>query len=139
MTLTVLSNYFLFEGGGGVLYVIFKYVVLMKIIGCKPHNLLPLQRYVSYELICVTTTLVSDVFSRILETYFSEILSMSDRIDVDKPLWDQSTFLGRFKHFAWMTNPLSSLSSTTQLSNAKTLVDQYRVGTEPPGTSKEQV
>jgi len=64
---------------------------------------------------------------------------MSDRIDVDKPLWDQSTFLGRFKHFAWMTNPLSSLSSTTQLSNAKTLVDQYRVGTEPPGTSKEQV
>eukprot|EP00092_Neocalanus_flemingeri_P012917 GFUD01013916.1.p1 GENE.GFUD01013916.1~~GFUD01013916.1.p1 ORF type:complete len:347 (+),score=57.65 GFUD01013916.1:69-1043(+) len=64
---------------------------------------------------------------------------MGERLDVDKPLWDQSTFIGRFKHFAWMTNPLSSLSSTSQLTEAKTLVQEYRVGAEPPGTSTEQV
>eukprot|EP00090_Calanus_glacialis_P027751 TRINITY_DN4401_c0_g1_i2.p1 TRINITY_DN4401_c0_g1~~TRINITY_DN4401_c0_g1_i2.p1 ORF type:complete len:325 (-),score=104.29 TRINITY_DN4401_c0_g1_i2:129-1103(-) len=64
---------------------------------------------------------------------------MTERLDVDKPLWDQSTFTGRFKHFAWMTNPLSSLSSTSQLNDAKTLVQEYRVGSEPPGTTNEQV
>jgi len=64
---------------------------------------------------------------------------MEDRVNVDKPLWEQSTFIGRFKHFAWMTNPLSSLSSTSKLNDAKTLVQEYRVGAEPPGTSEEQV
>jgi len=62
-----------------------------------------------------------------------------DRIDVDSPLWDQRTFVGRFKHFAWMTDPRSVLTSTTALENAKTLVVQYRLGQEPPGTQKEQV
>jgi len=38
-----------------------------------------------------------------------------------------------------MTNPLSSLSSTSKLNDAKTLVQEYRVGAEPPGTSEEQV
>ena len=68
-----------------------------------------------------------------------EVSNMAERLDVDKPLWDQSTFTGRFKHFAWMTNPLSSLSSTSQLNDAKTLVQEYRVGSEPPGTTNEQV
>jgi len=64
---------------------------------------------------------------------------MAERIDVDSPLWDQSTFVGRFKHFAWMTNPLLGLSSTKQLTEAKELVQQYRLGNEPPGTSNEQI
>jgi len=64
---------------------------------------------------------------------------MAERIDVDSPLWDQSTFVGRFKHFAWMTNPILGLSSTKQLTEAKELVQQYRLGKEPPGTSNEQV
>jgi len=64
---------------------------------------------------------------------------MSERINVDKPLWDQATFIGRFKHFAWMTSPLTCINSTSQLEEAKNLVQQYRVGTEPPGTSAEKV
>ena len=60
------------------------------------------------------------------------------RIDVDSPLWDQTTFIGlpsksaendlrrknsgRFRHFAWMSNPLSGLNSTATLMEAKKLV-----------------
>lgn len=61
------------------------------------------------------------------------------RLEVDLPLWDQSTFTGRFQHFAWMTTPLNALVSTSKLENAKVLVNQFKVGSEPPGTSEEQV
>jgi hypothetical protein len=75
--------------------------------------------------------------------HFSEeekgMFNMAVRLDVDRPLWDQSTFTGRFKHFVWMTNPLSILSSTSQLNDVKTLVQEYSVGSEPPGTTNEQV
>ena len=68
------------------------------------------------------------------------IAEMGDhaRIDVDSPLWDQTTFIGlpsksaendlrrknsgRFRHFAWMSNPLSGLNSTATLMEAKKLV-----------------
>lgn len=64
---------------------------------------------------------------------------MSARINVEDPLWDQKTFAGRFQHFAWMSNPLNGFASTAQLESAKTLVQQYKLGTEPPGTSDQQV
>ena len=80
---------------------------------------------------------------------------MTTRIDVDKPLWDQDTFvgilyilffiillyihIGRFKHFAWMSNPLNGLVPSSQLMEAKQLVQEYRVGREPPGTTEKQV
>ncbi len=62
-----------------------------------------------------------------------------ERINVDAPLWDQSNFHGRFRHFFWMTNPLNCLHSTSELKNAKTLLEQYKLGQEPPGTTQEQV
>lgn len=62
-----------------------------------------------------------------------------ERIDVDSPLWDQKTFYGRFRHFAWMSNPLSGLNSSDTLTQAKTLVDQYRDGREPAGTTRDEV
>jgi len=65
--------------------------------------------------------------------------TMTTRIDVDKPLWDQDTFVGRFKHFAWMSNPLNGLVPSSQLMEAKQLVQEYRVGREPPGTTEKQV
>jgi len=61
------------------------------------------------------------------------------RIDVEAPQWDQSTFTGRFRHFAWMTNPLNGLVSTLKLEEAKVLVNEYKVGSEPPGTTQQQV
>ncbi|XP_055689152.1 sideroflexin-2 [Lutzomyia longipalpis] len=62
-----------------------------------------------------------------------------NRVDLDKPLWDQSTFLGRFKHFAWITDSRTCLTSTTELNKAKALIEAYRSGNEPKGTTREEV
>lgn len=67
---------------------------------------------------------------------------MSDsvgRIAIDKPLWDLSTFTGRFKHFAWMTDPRTVFTSQKDLEDAKKLVDEYRNGKEPKNTTQNQV
>ncbi|XP_060527369.1 sideroflexin-2 [Cylas formicarius] len=64
---------------------------------------------------------------------------MSDRINIDAPLWDQSTFVGRFKHFLWVTDPRSCLVSDETLDKAKELLEHYRKGVEPKGTTQEQV
>lgn len=65
--------------------------------------------------------------------------SIMDRIRVDEPLWDQSTFYGRFRHFYWMTNPLNCMHSASELRDAKILLEKYRAFNEPHGTSREQV
>ncbi len=38
-----------------------------------------------------------------------------------------------------MTNPLNVLHSTGQLNDAKELLDKYKIGAEPPGTTEAQV
>lgn len=50
----------------------------------------------------------------------------NERIDVDKPLWDQSTFVGRFQHFAFVTDPTTCFTSEEDLDRAKSLIEQYR-------------
>ena len=47
-------------------------------------------------------------------------------IDIDKPRYDQSTFIGRLKHFAAITDMRKSLVSSQQLEDAKTLVEKHR-------------
>lgn len=64
---------------------------------------------------------------------------MPERLNVDAPLWDQTTFAGRFKHFLWVTDPRTCVVGDEALDKAKELVEQYRKGTEPPGTTVEQV
>lgn len=61
------------------------------------------------------------------------------RVNVDKPLYDLKTFAGRFKHFAWMTDPRTCITPNEKLHEAKRLVDKYRIGEEPKGTTKEQI
>nr|CAD7199125.1 unnamed protein product [Timema douglasi] len=63
----------------------------------------------------------------------------ASRIDIDNTLWDQSTFLGRLKHFFWVTDPRTCIVSERSLDEAKILVEQYRIGKEPPGTTLQQV
>nr|CAD7441016.1 unnamed protein product [Timema bartmani] len=63
----------------------------------------------------------------------------ASRIDIDNTLWDQSTFLGRLKHFFWVTDPRTCIVSESSLDEAKILVEQYRIGKEPPGTTLQQV
>jgi len=64
---------------------------------------------------------------------------INGRIDIDSPRWDQSTFFGRWKHFAWMTDYRTAIIGTNRLHEAKDLLQQYRLGTEPPGTTDEQI
>ncbi|XP_077992303.1 sideroflexin-2-like [Glandiceps talaboti] len=64
---------------------------------------------------------------------------LTKRFDIDSPRWDQSTFVGRLKHFFNITDPRTALCSEKQLDDAKELVTKYRLGTEPPGTTEQQL
>ena len=62
-----------------------------------------------------------------------------EKLVVSAPLWDQSTFYGRFRHFAWMTNPCNIFHSKEEFINAKVLLEKYKIGNEPLGTTTDQV
>ncbi|XP_026288551.1 sideroflexin-2 [Frankliniella occidentalis] len=63
----------------------------------------------------------------------------NERIKIDAPLWDQNTFIGRFKHFLFVTDPRSCIVPDDKLYEAKALVEQYRIGKEPPGTTEDKI
>lgn len=60
-------------------------------------------------------------------------------INIDKPRWDQSTFWGRFRHFASITDPRLAVASQGELESAKTLVSDFKRGMIPRGTTIDQV
>ncbi|KAF9418056.1 hypothetical protein HW555_005040 [Spodoptera exigua] len=51
---------------------------------------------------------------------------MAKPIDLSKPKWDQSTYMGRVKHFLLITNPLNCLASDEDLDMAKRVVEEYK-------------
>uniref|UniRef100_A0A8C8HPB1 Sidoreflexin n=1 Tax=Oncorhynchus tshawytscha TaxID=74940 RepID=A0A8C8HPB1_ONCTS len=59
--------------------------------------------------------------------------------DIDVPRWDQSTFMGRLKHFANITDWRTALLPDSRLDEAKALVESCRAGSVPPGTTEEQL
>ncbi|KMQ91730.1 sideroflexin-2-like protein [Lasius niger] len=63
----------------------------------------------------------------------------NERLDLDKPLWDLNNFAGRWKHFAWMTDFRTCIVPESELLAAKKLCEQYRLGKEPAGTTREQI
>lgn len=63
----------------------------------------------------------------------------TQRVDLDQPIWNLSTFTGRLQYYAWITNPLLSIQSESTLFSAKDLVQKYRAGTEPPGMTVTQI
>lgn len=48
------------------------------------------------------------------------------RVNIDEPRWDQSTYVGRAKHFFVTTNPFNILRTGAELQKAKEVVDAYR-------------
>ncbi|XP_033098432.1 sideroflexin-2-like [Anneissia japonica] len=68
-----------------------------------------------------------------------EEVTTSPRLNLDKPRWDQTKFVGRLKHFFNITDPRTALCSEKELDDAKQLVEQYKLGLEPPGTKEEQL
>lgn len=63
----------------------------------------------------------------------------NERLDLDKPLWDLNSFMGRWRYFAWMTDFRTCIVSESELLSAKKLCEQYRLGKEPADTTREQV
>ncbi|XP_065353012.1 sideroflexin-2 [Cloeon dipterum] len=66
-------------------------------------------------------------------------MTIGARMDLDKPLFDQTSFIGRLKHFFWVTDPRTCVCSEESLDNAKNLIVSYRKGNEPEGTTQEQI
>lgn len=47
-------------------------------------------------------------------------------INIQEPRWDQSTFLGRARHFFTVTDPRNLLLSGDQLEASRNIVQNYR-------------
>lgn len=60
-------------------------------------------------------------------------------LDVDKPLWDMNTFLGRFKYYFWMTDPRTVFTSEKELLKAKQLVLGVRANTVTGPVSQQEL
>lgn len=54
------------------------------------------------------------------------MFSSTAKIDIEKPRWDQSTYVGRAQHFLKLTNPLNVFATSGQLDKAKDIVTKYR-------------
>uniref|UniRef100_A0A023F854 Sidoreflexin n=2 Tax=Triatoma infestans TaxID=30076 RepID=A0A023F854_TRIIF len=63
----------------------------------------------------------------------------SERFDFNDPVWDQSRYIGRFKYFAWITDPRLNFVPSRCLDQAKNLRTLYIQKREPPGTTREQL
>ena len=55
-----------------------------------------------------------------------ELTKSESYVDIDSPRWDQSTYIGRAKHFFTATNPLNVFASSADLQSAKDVIEQHR-------------
>uniref|UniRef100_A0A8C6ULL6 Sideroflexin 2 n=2 Tax=Neogobius melanostomus TaxID=47308 RepID=A0A8C6ULL6_9GOBI len=74
-----------------------------------------------------------------MTTFEGEIMMALSSFDIDAPRWDQSTFMGRMKHFFNITDCRTALLPDARLDEAKALVESCRAGSVPPGTTEEQL
>ncbi|XP_026468572.1 sideroflexin-2 isoform X2 [Ctenocephalides felis] len=54
--------------------------------------------------------------------------STSAKLIVENPLWEQNTFVGRFRHFLWMTDWRSCFASERDLDKAEELIKKCKRG-----------
>ncbi|XP_029160577.1 sideroflexin-2-like isoform X2 [Nylanderia fulva] len=62
-----------------------------------------------------------------------------DRIDIDKPLWSQDTYLGRWMHYAFITDCRTIVVPTSKLWEAKKLCEDYKAGKEPECLQRKDI
>ena len=55
-----------------------------------------------------------------------ELTKSESYVDIDSPRWDQSTYIGRAKHFFTATNPLNVFATSADLQSAKDVIEQHR-------------
>ena len=56
----------------------------------------------------------------------TDLVSKVPKIELNSPNFDQSTYLGRARHFLEVTNPATVLLSKKKLYQAKELLEQYK-------------
>ncbi|KAI1285939.1 Sideroflexin-3 [Halotydeus destructor] len=69
----------------------------------------------------------------------SAVAPVSNRINLNEPRYDQSTYLGRAKHFFSVTNPLTIFTSSAELDKSRDIVTRYRNGEDIPGLSEDEL
>ena len=74
-----------------------------------------------WSMLC-STIITTFQFSRTMEAPRLE----GARINLDAPRYDQSTFLGRAKHFFTVTDPRNILRTAKELDEVKELLIKYR-------------
>ncbi|KAM6182938.1 sideroflexin-3 isoform 3-T3 [Erethizon dorsatum] len=60
-------------------------------------------------------------------------------INIQEPRWDQSTFLGRARHFFTVTDPRNLLLSGAELETSRNIVQNYRAGMVTSGLTEDQL
>uniref|UniRef100_A0A3B4AQF3 Sidoreflexin n=1 Tax=Periophthalmus magnuspinnatus TaxID=409849 RepID=A0A3B4AQF3_9GOBI len=63
---------------------------------------------------------------------------LSTTININEPRWDQSTFVGRAKHFFTVTDPRNVLLTNEQLSQAHRIITDYK-GVVSPGLTEDEL
>lgn len=61
------------------------------------------------------------------------------RINLDEPRYDQGTFGGRARHFLITTNPFNVLATSSQLDEAKDIVEKCKRGDPLPNLTDDQI
>lgn len=61
----------------------------------------------------------------------------SPRFNLDEPRYDQSTYLGRVRHFLGVIDPLTLLSSDKTINDATDLVNKYKRGEQVNASEEE--
>uniref|UniRef100_A0A669BTZ5 Sidoreflexin n=1 Tax=Oreochromis niloticus TaxID=8128 RepID=A0A669BTZ5_ORENI len=64
---------------------------------------------------------------------------LSTSINIKEPRWDQSTFVGRAKHFFTVTDPRNILLTNEQLAHAHKIITDYREGIVSPGLTEDEL